>query len=61
MNDDLNLLTADEPADTTVLVQSSDSSLGPTKIRAYVDENNVVRQASNGACFNADAYEVVER
>lgn len=60
ITDGLNLLTV-PPARSgeKVRVVSGNESLGArAEIDAYVDEDGVVRQEENGACFNADAYEV---
>ena len=56
----LNILTVDESrAGETLKVESAKDVVGaPASIEAYVDDDGTVRQESNGACFNADAYEV---
>jgi hypothetical protein len=54
-----NLLRVDpEREGETVRVQSTQSTITPTVVEAYVDEDGTVRQEGNGAAFNGDVYEV---
>lgn len=58
---ELNLLTVDsERVGEEVVVRSTNSFVTPSEIPGYVAEDGTVRQQSNGAAFNADAYEIVE-
>ena len=46
---------------TEVRVKSTTASLDNQTHPAYVDADGIVRQEGNGAAFNGQSYEVVER
>jgi len=57
----LNLLRVEDATEgTAVMVESTTNLVGTTEHTAYVDDDGIVRQASNGAAFNADSYAVKE-
>ena len=60
--EELNLLRVDADREgEQVQVQTKDAvPMNAGLIDANVDEDGTVRQESNGAAFNPDAYEVVE-
>jgi hypothetical protein len=58
----LNIIevSEDRAGEDVVVRSTQDTITAPNKVEAYVDDDGVVRQQGNGACFNDDVYEVVE-
>jgi hypothetical protein len=59
---ELHILTVaeDRAGESVTVCSTQDSVLDNPEVDAYVDDDGTVRQESNGACFNANVYEVIE-